>query len=117
MILIKNSFLTNFKILHTDDLVLFIIFVTESNWKSNEEKFLHYFKKKEKTSEDKEDIKITNTVSSVMKDTTNPELSFAAEKIKKSHCRPTLYQKQIPENAEREVGKHVSIFGTFSAIK
>ena len=103
--------------LHTDDLAPFIIFVTESNWKSNEEKFLHYFKKKEKTSEDKEDIKITNAVSSVTKDITNPELGFSAEKIKKSHCRPNLHQKQIPENAEREVGKHVSIFIAFSAIK
>ena len=83
----------------------------------NKEKFLRYFKKKENTSENDEDITITNVVTSVTKDVTNAELSFAVDEIKKSHSRPKQYQKQIPENVKREVGKYASIFGTSSAIK
>ena len=48
----------------------------------NRETFLRYLKKKENTSEDNEDITITNVVISVTKDITNAKLSFAAEKIK-----------------------------------
>ena len=48
----------------------------------SKEKFLHYFKKKENTSEDNEDITITIVVTSVTKDITNAELSFATEEIK-----------------------------------
>ena len=80
----KNSFLTNFQILNSDVLVSFIIFVADSHCKMNNEKFLCYFKKKENTSEDNEDITITNVVTSVVtKDITNAELSFAADEIKK----------------------------------
>ena len=53
----------------------------------SKEKFLRYFKKKESTSEDNEDhgviilnedITIINVVTSVTKDITNAELSFAS---------------------------------------
>ena len=47
----------------------------------NKEKFLRYFKKKENT-EDNEDITITNVVTSVTKDITYVELSFAVDEIK-----------------------------------
>ena len=49
----------------------------------SKEKFLSYFKKKENTSEDKEDITITNVITCVKKDITNVELSFVADEIKK----------------------------------
>ena len=62
-----------------------IIIVAESNCKMNKEKFLRYFKKKENTSENNEDVTVTNVVTSVTKDITNAELSFAANEIKKSH--------------------------------
>ena len=94
-----------------------IIIVAESNCKMNKEKFLRYFKKKENTSENNEDVTVTNVVTSVTKDITNAELSFAANEIKKSHSRPKQYQKKIPEYVKIEVGKHASIFETFSTIK
>ena len=63
----KKFFATDFLILYTNLLVSFIIFVAESNCKMNKEKFLFYFKKKEKTVEDNEDIAITNVVTFVTK--------------------------------------------------
>ena len=63
----KKFFATDFLILYTNVLVSFIIFVAESNCKMNKEKFLFYFKKKEKTVEDNEDIAITNVVTFVTK--------------------------------------------------
>ena len=63
----KKFFATDFLILYTNVLVSFIIFVAESNCKMNKEKFLFYFKKKEKTAEDNEDIEITNVVTFVTK--------------------------------------------------
>ena len=95
-------------------------FIEHLQWlllKTNKEKFLRYFKKNENTSEDDEDITITNVVTSVAKDITNAELSFAADEIKKSHNRPKQYTKQIPESVKREFGRYASIFGTSSAIK
>ena len=79
-----------------------MIFVAELNCKMNKEKFLSYFKKKENTSEDNEDITITNVVTCVKKYITNVELSFVADEIKKSHIQPKQYQKQIPENEKLE---------------
>ena len=83
----------------------------------NKEKFLRYFKKKENTSENNEDARITNVVTSVTKDITNAELSFAVGEIKKLHNRPEQYQKKILENLKIEVEKHESIFGACFAIK
>ena len=44
--------------------------------------FAIFLKKKEHTFEDNEDITITNVVTSVTKDITNAELSFAVDEIK-----------------------------------
>ena len=51
----------------------------------NKEKFLRYFKKKENTSEDNEDITITNVVTSVTKDITNAKIEFCGRRDKKNH--------------------------------
>ena len=46
-----------------------------------------------------------------------PQSRKTSDEIKKSHSLPKQYQEQIPENAKRKVGKHMSISGTSSAIK
>ena len=45
-------------------------------------KVFRYFKKKENTSENNEDITITNVVVSITKDITNAKLSFAVDEKK-----------------------------------
>ena len=67
----KKFFATDFLILNTNVLVSFIIFVAGSNCKMSKDKFLFYFKNREKTVEDNEDIAITNVVTFVTKDMLN----------------------------------------------
>ena len=86
------------KFTNTDVLVSFTIFVSESNCKMNKEKFII--------------LKRTKTLLRIMK----CWIEFWGRRNKKSHSRPNQYQKQIPENVKKEIGKHVPIFGT-SPIK
>ena len=57
-------------------------------------------------------LKRTKTLLRIMK----CWIEFCGRRNKKSHSRPNQYQKQIPENVKKEIGKHASIFGT-SPIK
>ena len=83
----------------------------------NKEQFLHYFYKKDKNTENAEEITVTKVVSSTPTEITNGELRFAVNEIDKSHGRPKKYQKGVPEKVKREVRNHALTFGTSSAIK
>ena len=67
----------------------------------NKEQFLCYFKKKENTFENNEDL-ITNVVTSSTKEATNVELRFSVDKINKSDSHSKTCQKQISENMKVE---------------
>ena len=82
----------------------------------NKEQFLNYFKKKENNN-DKDDVTITNVISPATSEVTNAELAFVSQEFDKSAGRPKNYQKNIPENVRKEVGKYAFIHGTSSAIK
>ena len=83
----------------------------------NKEQFLHYFYKKDKNTENAEEITVTKVVSSATTEITNGELRFAVNEINKSHGRPEKYLKGILEKVKREVRNHTLTFGTSSAIK
>ena len=61
---------------------------------------------KKNTFENNEDITITNF-----------ELRFAADDINKSDSIPKGYQRQIPENLKRDVGKYAFIWNFFRCLK
>ena len=84
----------------------------------NKEKFLLYFKKKEKVSDpENSDVRITNVVKSATNDITKAEITLVEDEIQKSCSRPDKYQKGIPEEIKKEVGTYANIYGTASAIK
>ena len=84
----------------------------------NKEKFLLYFKKKEKVSDpENSDVRITNVVKSATNDITKAEITLVEDEIQKSCSRPDEYQKGIPEEIKKEVGMYANIYRTASAIK
>lgn len=83
----------------------------------NKEKFLNYFKKNGKKTEQGEEIVVTKIVSAATKEVTNAELRFVADEVEKSHARPKQYQKDIPEKLKKEIGHHALTYGTASAVK
>ena len=84
----------------------------------NKEKFLLYFKKKEKVSDSgNSDVRITNVVKSTTNDIIKAEITLVEDEIQKSCSRPDKYQKGIPEEIKKEVGTYANIYGTASAIK
>ena len=66
--------------------------------KMNKEKFLNYFNKKGKKTEQVEEIVVTKIVSPATKEVTNAELRFVADEVEKSHARPKQYQKASLKN-------------------
>ena len=84
----------------------------------NKEKFLLYFKKKEKVSDpENSDVRITNVVKSATNDITKTEITLVEDEIQKSCSPPDKYQKGIPEEIKKEVGTYANIYGTASVIK
>ena len=68
----------------------------------NKEKFLLYFKKKEKVSDtENSDFRITNVVKSVTNDITKAEITLVEDEIQKSCSRPDKYRKGIPEEIKK----------------
>ena len=82
----------------------------------NKEQFLNYFKEKENNN-DKDDVTIINVISPATSEVTNAKLAFVSQEFNKSAGRPKNYQKNIPENVRKEVGKYALIMEPLQPLK